>query len=123
MWSSPAGELMSRQAQRSDIKFLDIVEADFVIFFKSIVNGDGTWYPQLSHLKDRYLSFPLFAKAARWPDFACLAAIVGKQPDAEGAKQIQQTVKEALGKGGRIGDFWASDLMQPMNLDALCTLP
>ncbi len=122
-WTSPAAELMARQAQRNDIKFFDLIESDFLIFFNSLLNDERVWYPQLSHKKDRHQQFPLFVKAARWPDFACLAAVVGKQPDAEGAKQIQQKVKDVLGKQRMWGDFWTDDLLRLMNLDAFSTLP
>jgi hypothetical protein len=42
---------------------------------------------------------------------------------ADDATEVRKKVRAILQNGRRWGDFWSDELLRPMNLDALATLP
>jgi len=118
--ASPAAELIKLQAQRSDVTFDDLIEADYLLFFVALAQSDTYWYPQLMHYTDRWRRFPLFIRAAQHKHFKALATITGLG-DVE---TMRQRVKENFAKTeeSRSRSFWGNDLSRGMNLDNLDTL-
>jgi hypothetical protein len=117
---SPAGELIKLQAQRSDITFDALIEADYVLFFVALAQSSSHWYPQLMHYVDRWHQFPLFVRAAQHKHFKALATITG----IVDAEALRQRVKENFAKAetNKWSNFWGTDLSRGMNLDKLDTL-
>ena len=117
---SPAAELLKRNAQRGDLTFDDLIEADLLVLFVSLAGTTDHWYPALMHYADRFREFPLFIRATRHKYFKGLATIVGID-DAN-------AIREAIAKGyqrsdlARWGDFRGQNLLHGMNLDALDSL-
>lgn len=117
---SPAAELLKLNAQRTDLPFDSLIEADLVLFFVALASPEKHWFPQLMYYADRYKEFPLFLHATRRKGFAALTTITGFSSAA--------ALREAVLKGyqrNRVDEyphFWRRDLLRPLNLDNLDTL-
>ncbi|WP_295145102.1 TIR domain-containing protein [uncultured Reyranella sp.] len=117
---SPAAELFKMHAQRADLPFESLIEADLVLFFVALASSDKHWFPQLMYYADRYREFPLFLAATRKKGFSALATLTGFSSAS--------ALKEAVMKGyerNRVGEyrnFWQDTLLRPLNLDNLDTL-
>jgi hypothetical protein len=117
---SPAAELIKLQAQRSDLPFSALIEADLVLFLVVLASPDKRWFPQLMHYAERYSDIPIFMNATRRKGFAALATITGF---ASGT-----ALKDAVLKGyvreqvDQYPHFWRGDLLRALNLDRLDTL-
>jgi len=74
---SPAAALIQRQADRHDISFTNLQEADALAFLVSVLSQNLRWYPQLL----LYLSYgsilPFFHRAGYRKHFAPLDAVTG----------------------------------------------
>ena len=118
---SPAAELLKRQADRSDLPFAAIIEADLLIFLMALISPNGRWIPQtLFYRSDR--GFPFFVRATQHRNFSKLAIITG-EPDANKLREATKAGYERLGVN-QWADF-ALHVDSPlycMNLDKLDTL-
>ncbi len=119
---SPVAELIKRQADRSDLPFTDLMQAELLVLMMAYINDGYWWYPQTLHYSSRAGAFPFFVRAARQRDFKKLVKITGISTGDE----LRAAVK--LGQD-RLGinqwrDFWLSDrgFWNSMNMDALDTL-
>ena len=74
---SPAAELIKRQAQRSDITFRDLMEADLLILLMALITPNARWYPQTMHYAAYSPDFPFFVRATQHKHFLKLAMITG----------------------------------------------
>lgn len=74
---SPAAELIKRQADRTDLPFLDVMQAELMVLMMAFITDGSYWYPQTLHYSTRAGSFPFFVKAARRRDFQKVAKITG----------------------------------------------
>jgi len=73
---SPAAELIQMQADRSDISFKDIIQAETLTFMMAILQ-DVHWYPATLHYAEHYEKLPFFLRAAQHKNFTKLATITG----------------------------------------------
>lgn len=74
---SPTAQLIKLQAKRSDIPFLDLLQADLLILLISFIDPQIRWYPQ-SFFYARYAGdFPFFLKATHQKGFENLSTIIG----------------------------------------------
>ncbi len=116
---SPAAALVKLQAQRTDIKFEDLMEADMLATFVGWATGNY-WYPQLMYYAGHYQQFPLFLRATQRRHFAALATITGIA-DAN-------ALRDAVTKGYEAANvrqwpnFWGHNFLQTVNLERLDTL-
>jgi hypothetical protein len=118
---SPAAELIKRHADREDIPFAAIMEAELLVLLMAFVSPDVLWYPQTLHYRS-HSEFPFFIRATQHKHFLELATITG----IENADVLRNTVNaghERLNVN-RWHDFmmgfetfWTS-----MNMDRLDTL-
>ncbi|MCY4095755.1 MAG: toll/interleukin-1 receptor domain-containing protein [Gammaproteobacteria bacterium] len=120
---SPAAELVKRQATRADLGFLDVMEAELLVFFFTLTDDNRWWYPGTLHYASYSWVSPLFLKATRREDFKFLSRIVG----IENADELRARVKErfqALASSGDSMDyFWMQGSpLSMMNIDAIDTL-
>jgi hypothetical protein len=118
---SPAAELLKRQADRNDLPFAAIMEADLLVFLMALISEDGKWIPQtLFYRSDR--GFPFFLRAIQHRNFLKLAVITG-EPEANKLREAALAGYERLGVN-HWADF-AIHIGSPlsfMNLDKLDTL-
>lgn len=119
---APAAELIKRQADRTDIPFLDVMQAELLVLMMAFINENSRWYPQTLHYSSRHGAFPFFLKASRHRDFQKLAVITG----VDNGDAIRTAVKAGHQRLNvdRWTNFWSSDrtFWGSMNMDGLDTL-
>lgn len=119
---APAAELIKRQADRTDIPFAEVIQAELLVLMMAFITESCQWYPQTLHYSSHSRAFPFFIKAARRRDFQKLAKITG----IGSGDELREAVK--LGHD-RLGvhqwhDFWITDrsFWKSMSMDTLDTL-
>ncbi|MGD9691745.1 MAG: SEFIR domain-containing protein [Phycisphaerales bacterium] len=119
---SPAAELVKRQADRADMTFESVMEAELMIMMMAFVSPSvRRWYPG-TLLYAQHRPFPFFIRAATHKGFQKLAVIIG----VDSADKLRTAVKEGE-KRLRI-DHWHDfrwhnrDLSEMMNIAKLDTL-
>ncbi|MEO5956206.1 MAG: SEFIR domain-containing protein [Nitrospiraceae bacterium] len=120
---SPAAELIKRQADRSDVPFTAVMQAELLVLLMTFLTPDTRWYPGTLHYSSRGREFPLFLRATQHKHFRALATITG----IESADRLRQAVKDGQERlqinqwhdfhFGFGATFWGL-----MNLDKLDTL-
>ena len=117
---SPAAALLKRQANRVDIPFSDLIQADLLTLLMASIKPDTRWYPQLMYYSDYEAEFPFFIRASQHKHFANLAIITG----IADADILREKVKEGFGRlnvrawhGFFMQNFWRA-----MNMDDLDTI-
>ena len=76
---SPAAELIKRQAEREDITFGAVMEAELLILLMAFITPGVRWYPQTLHYESYMHAPPFFLRASQHKYFTKLAAITGIQ--------------------------------------------
>lgn len=118
---APAAELVKRQADRTDLPFKTVIQAELLILMMACLVEGVYWYPQTLHYSSR-ASYPFFLRAAQHRHFKKLATITG----IRSADELREAVKaglERLEVGKWLNfrlvghSFWNS-----MNMDSLDTL-
>src|SRR5699024_10434882 len=71
---APAAELIKLQADREDLPFSDILQAELLTLLMSFITDGTRWYPQTLHYASYGSSFPFFMRAAQHKHFSKLAA-------------------------------------------------
>jgi hypothetical protein len=120
-YTSPVGEMLKRHADRDDLSFASLMEADALVLLAALIEGLH-WYPHTLAYAVHAERFPLFHKAARKQDFdESLAVISGvTEPD-----ELRRRIAEALANsrfGSWAGHSVAATVSRAMNIDALGTL-
>jgi hypothetical protein len=117
---SPAGELIKRQAQRTDVPFLEIMQADLLVLLVAFITPGTQWFPQTLHYAGYTQDFPFFIRAGQHKNFKKLAMITG----IDSADALRDAVKkgcERLQIGQwhvfRFANFW-----NVLNMDNLDTI-
>lgn len=119
---SPAAELLKRQADRSDIPFIEIMQAELLTLMMAFITEGTRWYPQTLHYSSRSGGFPFFVKATRHRDYLKIAQITGVKSGEEMRSKVKAG-QERLGVN-RWSDFWMNDrsFSIQLNLEELDTL-
>ena len=119
---APAAELIMRQADRTDIPFADVMQAELLVLMMAVITAKSSWYPQTLHYSSRSGAFPFFLKATRHRDFQKLAKITG----VGSGDELREAVKAGFEGHGvdQWRKFWRGDrsFWRSMNMDALDTL-
>ena len=119
---APAAELIKRQADRTDLPFAAVMQAELLVLMMAYITEGCRWYPQTLHYSSRAGAFPFFVRTARHRDFQKLAKITG----IGSGDQLRAAVKSGHQKLGvdQWHNFWMSDrsFWGSMNMDALDTL-
>ncbi|MGA7194154.1 MAG: SEFIR domain-containing protein [Anaerolineales bacterium] len=118
---SPAAEFIHRNADRADLPFKSILEAELLVLLMSFLNPDARWYPQTFYYAGYGdCVFPLFLRATQHKYFIKFAVITG----IKDANELRERVKNGYEQRGvsqwynfDFQDFWGM-----MNLDKLDTL-
>jgi hypothetical protein len=118
---SPAAELIKRQADREDILFSAVMEAELLVLLMAFVTKDAMWYPQTLYYRSN-TEFPFFIRATQHKYFLRLATITGINE----VEALREAVKAGQKRLGVVTwndfqmfcqSFWVS-----MNMDKLDTL-
>lgn len=119
---APAAELVKRQADRTDLPFSTVMQAELLVLMMAFITEESRWYPQTLHYSSHAGGFPFFVRAARHRDFQKLAKITG----IDSGDELRAAVKAGHKKHevDRWHTFWLSDrsFWASMNMDALDTL-
>ena len=119
---SPAAELIKRQADRIDLPFAALMQAELLVLLMAFISEGCRWYPQTLHYSSRTGAFPFFVRAARHRDFQKLAKITG----IANGDELRVAVRSGHERHGvdRWHNFWTSDrsFWTSMNMDSLDTL-
>lgn len=119
---SPAAEFIKRQADREDLPFKSIIEAEVLVLMMSFLTPDSRWYPQTLHYASYEGDFPLFLRATQHKYFMKLAIITG----IEDANKLREAVKEGYERLGvqqwHNFHFLRRSFLGMMNMDKLDTL-
>lgn len=119
---APAAELIKRQADRTDLPFADVMQAELLVLMMALVTDGIRWYPQTFYYSSRSSAFPFFLRAAQHRNFEKLARITGIG-SADELRSAVKTGHERLGVY-QWPNFWIRDrsLWDSMNMDAIDTL-
>ena len=118
---SPAAELIKRQADRKDLPFGSIIEAELLVLMMAFIVPDARWYPQTFYYASHGRDFPFFLRATQHKNFEKLAKITG----INDADELRAAVKEGE-KRLDIGRWqvihFSRSFWDAMNLDRLDSL-
>jgi hypothetical protein len=118
---SPAAALIKQQADRQDVPFESVMEAELVVLLMAFLTPDVRWYPQTLHYAAYMMEFPFFLRAAQHKHFKRLATITGIQ-SAEEMRSVAKTGHERLSVSNwynfdSVDSFWSA-----MNMEKLDTV-
>jgi len=118
---SPAAELLKRHADREDLPFGDIMQAELLTLLMSFITPESRWYPQTLHYSTHGNRYPFFIRATQHKYFNKLAIVTG----ITDAEELREKVKE--GHGRLKVDNWHNfhfnrNFWESMNMDKLDTL-
>ena len=118
---SPAAELLKRQANREDIPFFDLIQAELLTLLMAFITPNAHWYPQLMYYSGHGAEFPFFIRASQHKNFVNLATITGiadadtlREKFKEGFEQSSMELRQRV-------PFWRS-FWKKMNMDNLDTI-
>jgi hypothetical protein len=118
---SPAAELLKRQADREDLPFGEVIQAELLVLLMTFITPNTGWYPQTLHYAQHSKDYPFFLQATQHKGFKKLATITG----IEDAEALRTAVKDGIERlkvnkshnFHRIRNLWSS-----MNMDKIDTL-
>lgn len=119
---APAAALIKQQADRSDLSFESVMEAELIVLMMAFVLPSvGHWYPA-TLLYAGHRTFPFFIRATQHSGFQKLAAVTGIRD----ADELKVAVAAGIKRHSvdRWNDFWLRDrdFEEKMNLAKLDTL-
>lgn len=118
---SPAAELVKRQANRGDITFANVIEADLLTLLVALISPETSWYPQLMYYSGFSREFPFFLRATQHKYFRKLATITG----IESADALREAVKTGYDRL-RVNEWhkfhFNRNFWESMNMDRLDTI-
>jgi hypothetical protein len=118
---SPAAELLKRQAERTDIPFPAVIEAELLVQLMAFTMPDVTWFPQTLYYSSQ-CNFPFFVRATQHKHFLKLAAVTGID-DATALRESVTAGYQRLGARSWQGFAMLNrSLWECMNMDKLDSL-
>lgn len=115
---APTAELIRRQADRTDLQFSAIIEAELLVLLMALINPSVWWYPQCLHYASYKTEFPFFIRATQHKHFLSLATIT----EISDANQLREAVKkgqERLGVSQWHPFVFTESIWSLMNMDNL----
>lgn len=107
---SPVAALIKKNADRSDVTYQQLMEADLLAFTAACVDDRARWFPNLLHYASTGEPFPLFLRAARQKDFGRLVAILGED-DVEKLKKRVGEGYQRMGINHHESSFHLQDVI------------
>jgi TIR domain len=118
---SPAAELIKRQADRADLTFAAVIEAELLVLLLALITSDVRWFPQTSYYNSQS-DFPFFVRATQHRHFLKLATITGIT-DADALREAVKVGYKRLGVNQWPGFAMLNcSLWHCMNIDKLDSL-
>lgn len=119
---APAAELIKRQADRTDITFELVIQAELLVLMVAFIKESASWYPHTLLYAPNRKNFPFFIRAAQHRNFVKLAEITGVT-DADALRESVRKGQERL----RVSawhdfPFLARQFWSFMNMDNLDTV-
>lgn len=90
---SPAAELLKQNADRSDLPFSKIIEAELLTLLMSAITPNSYWYPQTLHYSSHSSRHLLFIRATQHKYFINIATITGINDVNELKSKIEEGFK------------------------------
>jgi len=118
---APAAELIKRQADREDIPFSEVRQADLLILLISFITPETRWYPGTLHYSSYGNSYPFFVRATQHKSFSKLAKITGIS-DADELREKVKEGHERLGTERWYNFHYERNFWIAMNMDSLDSL-
>lgn len=118
---APAAELLKRQADREDIPFAEVTQAELIVLLMSFITPETRWYPQTLHYASYSKGYPFFIRAAQHKNFNKLSTITG----IASADELREKVKEGhqrLRTDGWYNFHFERNFWSSMNMDKIDTL-
>ena len=118
---SPAAELLKRQADREDLPFGEIIQAELLVLLMVFIMPKTRWYPQTLLYAQRNKDYPFFIRATQHKGFKKLATITG----IDDAEVLRSTVKagiERLEVSKWYNFHFNNDFWYSMNMEKIDTL-
>ena len=116
----PAAELLKRQADRNDLPFSEIIQAELITTLVSVIRGLH-WYPQTAAYSPYHCTYPFFARAEQHKHFLHLAVIT-RIESGDGLRSAARKGLEELSTGFRPMRYFVNSFWSLMNVDRLDTL-
>jgi hypothetical protein len=116
---SPAAALIKEHANRTDLPFESIMQADLLVLLMACVTS-VRWSPQTLVYASGGQAFPFFVRAAQNRGFEKLARITG----ISDANKLRAVIDAGLGDADKSHHFWLRDvsfrtLMNAANIDTI----
>ena len=118
---APAAELIKRQADREDIPFSDIRQAELLTLLMSFITPETRWYPATLHYSSYDNGYPFFVRAAQHKNFIKLAKITGVD-DADTLRKAVKEGHERLDVTRWHNFYYESNFWSSMNMEELDSL-
>lgn len=118
---SPAAELIKRQANREDIPFKALMEAELLILLMAFINPNVDWYPQTLHYAGYTRDFAFFVRATQHKNFMKLAIITGIE-DATALREAVKKGHERLNTTQWHNFGFGASFWEYLNMDKLDTI-
>ncbi|AEV36802.1 SEFIR domain protein [Pseudovibrio sp. FO-BEG1] len=99
---SPEAELIKRHADRKDLSFKDVMQADLVVFVSAKFRPDLWWYPQTLYYAERYRAFDLFIRATQRSYFDKISVMFGTASIDDFKTRLSETDLLDLNKWHRL---------------------
>ncbi len=116
---APAAELIKQQADRIDIPFTDIIQAELLVLMMALITDGTRWYPQTLLYASYDDAMPFFLKATQHRHFVKLAQITG----VSAADELRKAVRAGYQRMNVMGELWLTEsFWERMNMNALDTL-
>lgn len=91
---SPMAEMVHRQADRTDINFKSLIEAETLIYLMSlIVSGAGWWYPGTVNYANHNVVSDFFLKAEHRKGFENLSVVTGVNDSTDLGNKVLNAVE------------------------------
>lgn len=116
-YHSAAVELFKRSADRSDIAFDALKEADALAHLAAVVKGER-WYPQTHYYWGYGSRVPLFIRATQHKHFAKLATVLGVQS----GDQLREIYAAQKAGNTDVGQYSGASFENLINLNKLDTI-
>jgi len=118
---SPAAELLKRQADRNDLPFNDVIQAELLVLLMAFITPNARWYPQTHHYAGYVRDYPFFLRATQRKGFKKLATVTGID-DADLLREQTKAGMERLDVGKWYNFHFNRNFWDAMHMDKLNTL-
>ncbi|WP_337149560.1 toll/interleukin-1 receptor domain-containing protein [Serratia bockelmannii] len=114
--NSTMAELMKINADRDDLNFSDIMQADLISTMFTFIKPGGFWYPQTLNYASYPAKFPFFIRAAQHKNFKKLLTLTGFESKDKLKESIMKGITLLDNRGFGIG-FRNTSYPNMLNID------